>query len=639
MRRVSAFALVTLLAVASLAAALVPADDPSPIADKTIGQLNGEAMRDAAFEARVQEYLRDHGVNHPQKLVDVQTAEPLDRARAVLTQERIQGRTPQEWVGLASPDALQSLRPAPLADADLVDAVARIAAATGSPFTPAERADVAAQAAAMPDDVRAPLARLAARVADAYEAQVPLAKVVVARAHAADEALDMTLTASERDAMLANALAVVAATNAFRDETQGLQWPATSTPIFRDPLGLVIVGSSGNDLYQRTGALQDPVLSVDPAGDDTYQTTAGGACPDLLSVAHVCNGLALSVALDLDGADLYTLSATEPTIAQGAGSIGGVGILVDVAGNDVYNSHMHRTNKFPVFNYVDGGAQAFGQAGVGILLDAGGNDSFTADVSTSRWSIWDLAQGYGGVGGVGLLANAGGDDQYLAHGLASSMGPGEFQGVYTNGVSIYAGVGVSVDAGRGNDRYYAWDQATSTDYYAQGFGAFGGLGVLVEDGGDDDYTAGEEIVNNPTGANTIVPLLNCAFGTGSFAGVGVFLEFGGHDTYFGDTITPRIAYTMNEGFGGPGMAYGLFVDVSGDDGHFMEAHGTQGSYTFGRGVFVLGGNILLGSGGNMLGTYLDAGGADQYTGASPSRDNAQWVIGADVNLVPNGLLW
>lgn len=172
-----------------------------------------------------------------------------------------------------------------------------------------------------------------------------------------------------------------------------------------------------------------------------------------------------------------------------------------------------------------------------------------------------------------------------------------------------------------------------------GFGAFGGLGIILEDGGDDSYVAGEEIWNNPTGAGIIVPLLNCAFGTGSLGGVGIMLELGGDDSYFGNSISPREAYTMNEGFGGPGEAYGLFVDVSGDDGHFMEANGAAGSGTFGRGVLIADlGHALLGVGGNMFGTYLDAGGADQYTGAAPSGDNKQWAAGADVNLVPSGFL-
>ncbi|HET6398897.1 MAG TPA: hypothetical protein VFH47_05025, partial [Candidatus Thermoplasmatota archaeon] len=352
----------------------------------------------------------------------------------------------------------------------------------------------------------------------------------------------------------------------------------------------------------------------------------------------LCNGLALSVAIDLGGNDAYALASPEPTVAQGAGSMGGVGLLLDYGGDDRYTAHMHRANKPPAQAYVDGGMQAFGQAGVGILLDAAGRDVYTANVSTSRYSIWSFAQGYGGLGGVGVLADASGDDAYLAHGLPSTLRLGEFQGVYTNGVGFYAGVGLQVDAGRTDDRYYAWDEATSTDYYAQGFGAFGGLGVLLEDGGDDDYTAGEAIVNNPTGNGIIVPLLNCAFGTGSFAGVGVFLELSGNDTYYGATFSPRAAYTMNEGFGGPGIAYGVFVDVSGDDGHFMEAHGSAGSATFGRGVILLGGNVFLGTGGNMFGTYLDAGGNDRYTGAPPSRDGATWQGGADVNLVPTGLL-
>lgn len=642
-RRALSLVLVPLLAIASLAAALGqpdPAEDP--LQGRTLGELTYKAMTDRAFAERVEHHLREHGIGHPQRLVDAQTLGPLARATRIVTDESIQGRTPQAWIGLSHPDALLALQPAAPAEADLADAVARINAAAGLRLTARERADVAAQAAALPEDVRAPLARLAARVADVYEAQVPIARDVVAQAHAADAPIEMIVSGAQREAMLAHGLALVAASNAFRDEVADVEFPASTTPLFRDPNGLVIVGSIGNDVHPRTGALKDPVLSVDPAGADTYLHAAGAACPDLLNLAHTCNGLSAALALDLGGADQYLFTGlSEPAIAHGAGSIGGVGVLVDATGDDAYTAKMTRTHDAPFFNYIDGGMQGFGQAGVGILLDASGSDTYTADVQSlvRGYGIWNFAQGYGGVGGFGLIADATGDDRYYSRGLTSVMDWGDFQGVYTNGVSIYAGVGVAVDAGRGNDQYYSWDAATSTDYYAVGFGAFGGLGIIFEDGGDDDYTAGEEIWNNPSGSGIIVPLLNCAFGTGSLGGTGIMLEMGGDDTYFGTSISPRAAYTMNEGFGGPGTAAGVFVDVSGDDGHFMEAHGAPGSNTYGRGVFIASlGHVLLDVGGNMLGAYLDAGGADQYTGASPSRDNGQWVAGADVNLVPTGIL-
>lgn len=639
-RRVLVLAIVGLLAVASAAVAFTPGSGPSPIGDKSIGQLNAEALKDSTFAAEVEHFLREHGVDHPQRVLDIQTLDPVERAKVILTQESMQGRTPQAWLDLTSPQALLALRPAAPVEGDLVDAVVRIADAAGSPLTSSEIAQVERDAAALPADVREPFARLATRVADAYEAQVPIAAGIVARAPDAKDPLDLVITDVEREAMLANAFSVVAAANAFRDEfpTVGL----ASTPGFRDPVGLVVLGSSGNDVHTRGVTVKDPVLSVDPLGDDTYQNGAGAACPDPLSLAHACNLLALALALDLAGNDLYTYTG-EPSVVQGAGSIGGVGILIDAAGSDTYFGEMVRTTKNPVFSYVDGGMQGFGQAGVGLLLDASGDDKYTANVrSTAGRSIWLFGQGYGGVGGTGLIADALGNDGYYANGLSSTMSGGNFQGVYTNGASIYAGVGISSDTGLGNDVYHAWDNATRTDYYAQGFGAFGGLGILFEDGGNDDYIA----VEISTGSNPIDPLLNCAFGAGSLGGVGIMIELGGDDRYFGDSVTPRTGYTMNEGFGGPGPAYGLFVDVTGDDGHFMQANGQEGSYTFGRGVLIVNlGHALLGSGGNMGGTYLDAGGLDQYTGAAPSADGSStsgggrtcaggacaWVGGADIN--------
>jgi hypothetical protein len=328
-----------------------------------------------------------------------------------------------------------------------------------------------------------------------------------------------------------------------------------------------------------------------------------------------------SAVFDLQGDDLYSFTG-QPTVAQGAGSMGGIGVLVDSTGNDGYYTMMERTTQPPFFQYVDGGVQGYGQAAVGIWVDATGNDVLESDITSANYDIWLFSQGVGNLGGVGLSSDGAGDDQWLSYGFDSGISG--FQGMYPDGSGFYGGVGVMTDTGLGNDDYHSWDNATTTDYYSMGFGAFGGTGIMYEDGGDDDYQAVESATNP-----WIIPLLNCAFGTASYAGLGIFIELGGHDHYFGDTVSPRATSTMNEGFGGPAEGEGLFLDVSGDDGHFMESHSGNGqSYTGGRGVLLGGGEGLT---GDTVGVYLDLGGFDRYTGASPSRDNGAWVFGADIN--------
>jgi hypothetical protein len=607
---------------------LAPAVPADPLGTKSVGQLTHEGLQDPRFAARVQHYLADHGVNHPQRM-DLQGRSPLDVAHQTLTAEVRDGRTVAQWIKLAQASDLLALAPtgAP-APSDLATDVARLDADAGAPLSAAQKADVARQAAALPADVRAPFADLVHAMADAYEAQSPVASAVVARAASASGALDITLTDAERESTIANAMTLLAAQNAFRLAVKDVAWPDASVPLFRDPEGLVILGSTGNDVYERTSVLQDPVLIVDPSGSDTYHTTAGAACPDLLQVAHDCNGLVISVVIDLTGNDSYAY-AGEPTDAQGSASLGGIGLLVDILGDDHYLSSFDRTQRGPVFMYVDGGAQGYGLAGVGILLDAQGNDVYEADITSSSFDIWGFSQGFGNVGGVGIAADGGGNDQWLANGFDSNLTGCCFQGLYPGGTGFYGAVGILSDAGQGADQYHAWDNATTTDFYAYGFGAFGGVGIFAEDGGNDDYAAVES-ASNPF----IVPLLNCAYGTGSFGGLGVFVEMGGNDHYFGDSVSPRAVYTMNEGFGGPAVGEGLFVDVSGDDGHFMQAHAGDGQgFTAGRGILLGGGEGIT---GNSFGVFLDAGGADQYTGAAPSRDNAVWPVGMDFDagLVP-----
>ncbi|GEM_PF-5830441 len=545
-------------------------------------------------------------------------SDPVANAQASL-HGSFNGRSPADWTRVASPARLAALgAPAPAAHADLAAQVGRLDALAGHP---ADAADLAARAAAVPADVRGPFADLVKAVADAYEGQLPIAKDVKARVSDPLTSRAPLLTAEQRDAMVARADGLVAAMNAFRQAVPA--FPRTSTPIFKDPFGFVILGSTGDDTYSG----QDPILVVDPAGNDHYNVRTAAACPDLTDEFAVCNGLAVAVALDLAGNDVYTYNGA-PSLAQGAGILGGLGVLYDVAGDDQYHSTMTRSSGFPFFQYVDGGAQGFGEAGYGLLLDTGGNDVYDLNVQSTGESIWEFGQGFGGLGGVGISADAGGWDQWLSHGLGIPNGAG-FEGIYTDGTGFYGGTGVLVDQGGAADTYYADDEGVTTDFYAMGFGAFAGLGVMVDDGGNDEY----EVTDHATNP-WINPLLNCEYGTGSLGGAGVFLDLGGDDWYEGTSISPYQAHTMNEGFGGIGAAYGLFIDVGGNDHHEMNANGAGGSVMQGRGVLA-GGSTLIdinGYGGNVVGDYLDVGGADTYIGGpSQAQDNAVWVAGADVN--------
>lgn len=572
---------------------------------------------------------------------------PEQRAEWLLRQRPMLGRTPAAWLDFANTGFdVSSPAIAPLRVADLTTEVLRTYSLVGQTPRADEPAHLAAQAAALPPVVRAELASLVATVNDAYAAQAPLANAVAARLNAGFDPTQPALTAAERDATTARQQSIVAALARFR----AIALPALPTvavpadaPLFTDFEGLIVVGGMGNTTHNRGGNIQDPVLLVEPAGSDTYNNSAGGACPVTLNTFGKwlqCNSLVISVVADLgDGVtgvsnDQYLYNG-EPAAVQGAGGPGGIGVLVDVGGNDRYDATMTRTNAGPfqpVLYYFDGGAQGYGYAGSGLLLDATGDDYYYfATKSTQGRSIWSFAQGFGGAGGVGIATDGGGSDQWVTPGLGITGGNGGFQGVYTQGVGIYGGVGIITDTGTTRDVYSANLTSLTTDYYSQGFGAFGGLGMQSDAGGNDSYTA-----TQTASSSWINPLLNCAFGTGSYAGLGIFLEAGGNDAYFGaSTATNNGGATIDDfGAGHPGVSYGLFVDAGGADRYEMKATSAGGGYTktAGLGYWEPGfGNILDAPvGHNTFGTFLDAGGAtDTYIGAPWATNNSQWAFGAD----------
>lgn len=579
-------------------------DDSTPV--KPIGQLIWE------------EHART--ATHPERL-PLPPVDPILGAKQALTVDELNGRTAMTWVDMASPARLLSLRSGEMRDADLATEVLRLSALAG---VAQDEDDITARAAAVPIELQAPFAALVATVADAYAGQAPLAGSV-------------ELTQAERDASIARAESILAAANDLRAVAADVDAPMSGEPIFTDGNGVVILGAESDDAWAPVSgaAVKDPILLVDLGGNDVYTTSAGGACG--AAVFHACNGVPLSVLVDFAGNDQYRYDGV-PYSVQGSGSIGALGMLVDVAGDDLYQSQMTRVGSGPSGQYQDGVAQGGANAGVGLLVDGTGNDVYEANAFARTRSIWNFAQGWAGYGGFAALADGDGLDMYLS----DTQGPDNprFVGLYTNGVGFYGGVGVQLDLGADDDRYHATMEGMTTDYYAVGFAAFGGAGIFFEDGGDDDYTAGHTSTNP-----FIQPLLNCAFGTGSFGGVGIFLEMAGNDNYLGYSVagSGKYAYTMNEGFAAPAAGYGLFVDITGDDGHFMEANGGTRSDTFGRGVLLehgqfVGVNTDAQGGGNHVGNYLDLGGADQYTGATPSGDNKRWSGGADLNLVPSAAL-
>lgn len=278
--------------------------------------------------------------------------------------------------------------------------------------------------------------------------------------------------------------------------------------------GWLLVGGAGPNQYR--GPL---ALVIDLGGNDEYELDSLAAVSALIDLAGddhyrgqiggAIGGVALVA--DLKGADTY-----ESTwLGQGAAYCG-VGMLLDRQGDDHYEA-----------DEFSQGAALFG---AGFLLDGAGRDTYTA----TRHS-----QGFGGPRGYGLLRDERGDDGYLADGrVPSSYGDaglfeGWAQGV-GSGVRGYAEGGVGLLLDRGGDDHY------QVGNFGQGVGYFFGLGILADDQGDDHYLGSRY-----------------AQGAAAHQAVGGLLDHAGDDLYQG-----RLAASQGAAWD---AAVGFLVEEAGDD--------------------------------------------------------------------------
>ena len=272
--------------------------------------------------------------------------------------------------------------------------------------------------------------------------------------------------------------------------------------------------------------------------------------------------------IDLGGDDEYYLSRSEDFHNQ---------IIIDLAGNDKY---------FALSDHVMGA----GFFSTGILDDWSGNDIYIAN---------KFSQGCG-LFGTGILIDRAGDDLYrgdIGCQAASSFGVGlllDYEGrdtynsaLYSQGFGFIMGASALVD-NSGNDSYTAgWkygDILRYEDHYvslSQGFGYglrpyfSGGIGLLVDGAGNDQYSAD-------------------IFGQGAsyWYALGGLIDYGGNDNY--------IAYQYAQG-AATHMCVATLVDISGED-----LYSSKG--------------VSQGCGHDIaFGLLLDCNGNDQYSATDLSQ--------------------
>ena len=295
----------------------------------------------------------------------------------------------------------------------------------------------------------------------------------------------------------------------------------------------VLWDTEGNDRYQGTeqaqaSALFGAALLVDGGGRDRF--VAGSR-----SQAHAVSGIA--VLLGGEGDDEFTAQ----TYSQASGGPQGVALLVDRGGNDRYtlgNVPLVRPSpQLPDRNTSMGQGAGYGQSGVffdgrslaggiGLLLDAAGNDLYHAQV---------FAQGVGYHEGLGLLLDDAGDDRFDS-------------AWYAMGAGVHSAAGILLKRGGGNDSYRSSheialgaandlsvgvfvDEAGDDDYsvgqLSLGVGHANSTGIFVDGAGSDRYAVASPDCRALGAAS--MPQWGNARET--WPSLGLFLDLGGGDAY------------------------------------------------------------------------------------------------------------
>jgi HEAT repeat protein len=301
-------------------------------------------------------------------------------------------------------------------------------------------------------------------------------------------------------------------------------------------------------------------------------------------------------------------------------------LVVAGPGDDI---HDLRLNPPMVLVDLGGDDTYFGAASarpgrpVSIVIDLGGDDVYGDGESVS---------GGAGFMGIGILVDKGdGNDRYF--GGHCSQGAGVFGvGILIDegGNDLYEcrdtgqgagafGVGLLLDLGAGNDRFHA-------DLFGQGFAYTAGFGLLRNEKGNDVYDAGGVHLHYPL-YNDRFQSLSQGFSIGirphASGGVAMLVDDEGNDRYSADIYGQGSSYWFS---------YGGLVDRGGNDTYVL------GHYGQGAGIHLSVGCLLdlagqdlyydfsgVGIGGAhdfAVGVLVDREGDDYYAGSGGSQGGA-----------------
>ncbi|HVM60531.1 MAG TPA: HEAT repeat domain-containing protein [Verrucomicrobiae bacterium] len=230
-----------------------------------------------------------------------------------------------------------------------------------------------------------------------------------------------------------------------------------------------------------------------------------------------------------------------------------------------------------------GGANGLLGRPISIVIDRGDNDDFISNRSFSQGS---------GVFGIGILAALGSNCTFHAKHLSQGAG--------------FFGAGLLMTGG-GNHTFEG-------DTFCQGAGMFG-AGIVWQRGGGSRYKAVE-----------------LAQGFGGTSGIGLLLDEGGNDFYnaggkYPCGWLPKHYFSLSQGFGYgmrpfAGGGIGILCDLKGNNHYVADVYGQGASYWYSTGLLLdLGSNntydayqYCQGAGIHLSsGELIDWGGNDTYT--------------------------
>lgn len=274
----------------------------------------------------------------------------------------------------------------------------------------------------------------------------------------------------------------------------------------------------GNDTYMAKShslgcGIFGAGILVDRGGDDTYM---GDIC------CQGASSFGVGMLIDHAGRDNYSAAL----YSQGFGYIMGTAALVDYGGNDRYAVGWKYGDVLRYEDHYISLSQGFGfglrphfSGGVGLLIDGEGNDIYQSDIFGQGASYW---------WSLGGLVDYSGNDQYISYQYAQGNGTHLSLGALIDltGDDLYSSKGVSQGCGHdlafgllldcaGNDQYNCFD-------LSQAAGSANGVGMVIDLLGDDAYMARTRLNTHGYGNPRR-----------EYGSIGLLLDLSGQDFYRG----------------------------------------------------------------------------------------------------------